>query len=944
MAVSRAKLRRLSKYLEGDRPNSEGEWGMHCPFHHDVNRSASLNVDTELWYCNTCDIGGVVDELVQRLDSGEATVAGWGEEHSPKTRHSKNGQGRKPPEVTEAQARGWHAALMSREEELETLLLRRGLSMDTVSRFQIGWDTDQDAYTIPVRNAAGDVTNIRFYQLDPSDDRRKIWSVMGHGEPVIYPISMLDGNREIVICEGEWDALLTIQNGFAAVTRTGAAKVWKDSWNPLFEDKCVYLCHDMDDPGQIGNLKVQAALRDYAAEVKIVMLPYRVVPKNGKDLTDFWMAGFEPGDFKELLNDSEGVTRDPELVESEVVDVQVLDSFDASQAGRKMRLRATIIGKRTPPFLLPLEVDYQCTQDAGPQCQVCPMLGYDGQAMRHIGSHEPVLLEMMRASKPQLNELLRKHMGAQKCNRLDIVPVEMRTVETLHVRSSVDHNIGATEAGDHTTREIVSVGSHDAEANRSVELVGTIYPDPRDQSNKFQAWEVTRTTTTFDTFEITDDAVALMLLFQPGERGPVHKLSHIGDQLANGVTRIYGRRRMHALMDLVWHSVLSFDFTGVRQPRGWLDALIVGDTRTGKSEAAARLLEWYGAGEMVSCESATFAGIVGGLQQFSGKEWEITWGTIPLNDRRLVVLDEVSGLTVEQIGQMSSIRSSGEAQLTKIRDDRTWARTRLLWMGNPRNAGMDDFTYGLHAIAPLIGNKEDIARFDLAMSIRTDDVDPELINMRHKDETSRYSREACQTLLRWCWSRKPEQVKWGTDAENLVHQVALELGSIFVEEPPLIQRANVRFKVARIAVALAARTFSTDETHENVIVTKAHVRGAKEILVTLYGDPGFGYLDISSERKSEIRKAVQESDRAKEWLWSNDDLVRFLRNQRDGHFRRQDLEDMLVMDRDQSASAVNQLFSFGLVRRDRANVVMEPMLHQLLRELRGKGDRIDKNS
>lgn len=938
MAVSRAKLRRLSKYLEGDRPNSEGEWGMHCPFHHDLNRSASLNVETELWYCNTCDIGGTADELVERLTKGEGVVGGWDESFKPKTRSSKNGQGRKVPEVTEAQVRGYHSALLALPDELDALMQRRGLTTETITRFQIGWDTDQDAYTIPVRSHTGEAVNIRFYQLDPSDDRRKIWSVLGHGEPVLYPISILDGNREIVLCEGEWDALLTIQKGFAAVTRTGAAKVWKDSWNPHFEDKCVYLCHDMDEPGQIGNLKVQAALKDYAAEVKIVKLPYRVVPKNGKDLTDFWMAGFEPQDFKELLNDSEGVSRDPDLVEKELVDVQVLDSFDAAKAGSKMRLRATIIGKRTPPFLLPKEIDYQCTQDAGPQCQVCPMLGYDGQTRRTVGSHEPVLLEMMRGTKPQVNELLRKHLGAQKCNRLDIVPVEMRTVETLHVRSSVDHNIGATEAGDHTTREIVSVGSHDAEANRSVELVGTIYPDPRDQSNKFQAWEVTRTATSFDTFTVTDDAVALMLPFQHGERGPVHKLSQIADQLANGVTRIYGRRRMHALMDLVWHSVLAFDFTGTRQPRGWLDALIVGDTRTGKSEAASRLQEWYGAGEMVSCESASFAGIVGGLQQFSGKEWEITWGTIPLNDRRLVILDEVSGLTTEQIGQMSSIRSSGEAQLTKIRDDRTWARTRLLWMGNPRNAGMDDFTYGIHAIPPLIGNKEDIARFDLAMSIRTDDVDPAIINMRHEDETSKFSQEACQTLLRWVWSRKPEQIIWGPGAENLVHQVSLDLGHLFVEDPPLIQRANVRFKVARIAVALAARTFSTDLTHELVVVNKIHVRGAKEVLVSLYSEPGFGYRDISAERKAEIRKSVVSSDEAKQWLHGNKDMVRFLRNQRDGHFRRQDLEDMLVMDRDQSAGAVNTMFNFGLVRRDRANVVMEPMLHQLLRELRGTGD------
>jgi DNA replicative helicase MCM subunit Mcm2 (Cdc46/Mcm family) len=90
---------------------------------------------------------------------------------------------------------------------------------------------------------------------------------------------------------------------------------------------------------------------------------------------------------------------------------------------------------------------------------------------------------------------------------------------------------------------------------------------------------------------------------------------------------------------------LSFDFDGKRIQRGWLELLIIGDTRTGKSEVAVRLCKFFNAGEVVSCEAASFAGIIGGLQQYGGaKEWSINWGAIPINDRRLVVLDECGGL------------------------------------------------------------------------------------------------------------------------------------------------------------------------------------------------------------------------------------------------------------------------------------------------------------
>lgn len=905
---------------------------MHCPFHFDERRSASLNVQTELWYCNTCDIGGSVSDLLVRLDNGEGSVASF----SSNGRSAKAATAKPKGEVSEAKVRGYHASLLARPNELAALQARRGLSQKTIVDYQIGWDIDQDAYTIPVRDKIGDVVNIRFYKLDPGADRRKIWSVLGHGEPVLYPIGILDDSPEIIICEGEWDALLTIQNGFPAITRTGAAKVWKDSWNPHFEDKTVYLCHDMDVPGQLGNSKVQGALKDYAAEVKVVLLPYRVTEKAGKDLTDYWLSGFEPGDFKDILNDSEGVARDPEVVAKEQVDASVLDSYDANLAGSRMRMKVTIVGRGREPFLIPKAVEYTCSQDAGAQCQSCPMVGYGGQAHRYIDGHKPVVLSMMKSNEQQLETILRKYMEIPKCPKVEIEVKEQRSVEMLYVRSSIDRKEDAATA-DHITREVTSVGSHTATADRTVEMVGTIYPDPRTQTNVFQAWELIKTTTDFDHFEMTDNALALLLNFQPGPRGPVAKLKDIAENLSNGVTKIFGRHRMHALMDLVFHSALTFDFAG-KPIKGWLDCLIIGDTRTGKSEAAGRLSDWYGAGEMVSCESASFAGVVGGVQQMSGKEWSITWGAIPLNDRQMVILDEISGLTVEQIAMMSSIRSSGMAEITKIHTDRTQARTRLLWMGNPRNARMESFPNGVRAIAPLIGNPEDIARFDLAMSVHNSEVDLSEINQKRLDVKSNYSRLACQTLLRWVWSRKHDQVKWEGGAEDAVHRAAIDMAKMFVEDPPLVQGEDVRNKIARLAVALAARTFSTDRTHENIVVTQEHVDGAVEIMTTLYKEPGFGYHDISMQRRKSKTDSFVKSDKSKQWLYEQNGLCKFVSQMHEGHFRRTDIEDMLGIDKESAQAMINTMWGLGLIRKERANIVVEPLLYQLVKELREMGE------
>jgi hypothetical protein len=416
---------------------------------------------------------------------------------------------------------------------------------------------------------------------------------------------------------------------------------------------------------------------------------------------------------------------------------------------------------------------------------------------------------------------------------------------------------------------------------------------------------------------------------------PIKKLREISEDLSRHVTRIYGRPEMHALIDLTFHSAISFDFAGKRMNRGWLETLIVGDTRTGKSEAATMLSRHYQAGEIVSCESASYAGIIGGMQQYgSSKEWAITWGTVPINDRRLVVLDEIGGLSTEEIAAMSSVRSSGLAQLTKIQSEATHARTRLLWLGNPRNAPMSNFTYGVQAIQPLIGNPEDIARFDLAMSVRTGEVPASEINRSHGGGRQRYTAESCRALIRWVWSRKPEQIRWAAGAEDAVYRAAQKLGADYIEDPPLIQVANVREKIARVAVAIAARLYSTDRTGQLIVVKKEHVKDAMTFIDHLYNMPGFGYGERSKEVLRDAEKATSLKTEIKSYLYEKPNLAKFLRNT--SSFRRQDIEEVLNVDREQANAVISRLWESKMVRKDKGDVRVQPELHQLLRELKIK--------
>jgi len=156
-----------------------------------------------LWCCNACDIGGSVDSLVKKIKNNKDGQASEEQE--------KPQQERGPFPYNDDHVRAWQAALFANAAKLREFEDRRGLTSEVIHEFEIGWDSKNRAYTIPVRDSDGELNNVRWYQLDPADDRRKIWGVTGFNEPTLYPIDNLLEATEIIWCEGELDAILTVR-------------------------------------------------------------------------------------------------------------------------------------------------------------------------------------------------------------------------------------------------------------------------------------------------------------------------------------------------------------------------------------------------------------------------------------------------------------------------------------------------------------------------------------------------------------------------------------------------------------------------------------------------------------------------------------------------------------------------------------------------------------
>src|SRR6056297_4091570 len=161
---------------------------------------------------------------------------------------------------------------------------------------------------------------------------------------------------------------------------------------------------------------------------------------------------------------------------------------------------------------------------------------------------------------------------------------------------------------------------------------------------------------------------------------------------------------------------------------------------------------------------------------------------------------------------MSGVRSSGVAEITKIQTEKTHSRTRLLWISNSRDGRpLKEYGFGIWAIKKLIGKSEDIARFELAVACASEDVPMSEINKKmelHGKVKHQYKWNLCKDLILWGWSRKKEDVEFDKDAIQLILDLATEMGEQYSSKIPLVEGANQRIKLARLAISVAVRTFS----------------------------------------------------------------------------------------------------------------------------------------
>lgn len=886
MGTFHVDYRELFKpFLTTEVEQENGDIDAFCPVHENPQTSkkpsARINFKARggkgIVACFVCNLRGkdswipsVAEEMIRRIEVGELPAElgpkgtgrvyhfkglsdspGAATEEPAKTATAKKAK----PLPTDEMINDWVENLLENEQYLRYIMEVRGFSKKTIKARKIGWVPSQRRYSIPIYED-GKLANVRLYRPKATKDK-VIWYTHNDHHMLVGLDAIADSDTAILF-EGETDQILAQQDGLPAITHTAGAGTFLLGWSKSFAGKRVYIAFDADDAGRKGREMVAKKIAQFATEIY-----YVDYPTPGSDYTDFRVTeGNKPGDFRELME--RAVLRPVTEAKLGVLPdkgepVSVTESQNSDHNGKPLEILAAVTGKTAPAYSIPKVVDFNCDQSKGTVCKVCPMSElYDGHLSKTYQANDPIIGRSLDASEEKLAKNLRADIGARCSDHLETDIEAYWSVEHLVIQDSIDSKAESVGVG---TRDVYSVGTYNSDVNSAVRVIGQQIPDPRNQRGMFIAWGVEPVKTSLDMFAMTDEIRERLTVFQPLEgQTPLDRMHDIATDLEANVTTIYGRPDLHIAYDIVWHSVLSLTLLGKPMEKGWVEAAIMGDSRTGKSDVGKKLQAHYQSGRLVSCDQATLAGLVGGVTQPTGKSWHLQWGLIPMNDRRLVILDESQSLVDKNIiEQMSSIRSSGVAQIEKIIAGEALARTRLIWIANPPSGSqLSGLAEGaMEAIRQMLPSHEDIARFDFAISVARDEVDSEIINTTWHEEVEHvFTSQACSELVMWTWSRKADQIIWEPGCEEFLMDVARKMGIRYTSDFPLVQAENVRMKLGRIAAAIAARTFSCDATGENLIITQQHVRDAAKFLNRSYNSESFGYGRLSRRTKRDSVSAV----------------------------------------------------------------------------------------
>ena len=734
------------------------------------------------------------------------------------------------------------------QETLRFLEISRGWNFKVIEHLKIGLAVKDDVklITIPVYDEYGYCITILYYNFLHNEAKPKfVYEKDRDNSSQIYGREVLATSKKIYIMEGQPDWILALSLGLPAIT-LGSASVWRDSYAKTLKDYDIVVCYDSDDAGEEGARVLCNQLAVHARSIKSIRLPK-------KDFTEYLHgSGFSLEPFKQLELASEyfkvKVSSPVELsgVKGEEAEVSTLTKAAfAENYNKRLRLIALVSGKEPSPFLIPKQLQMICQdKQTATKCASCALAKTGSYS--EIFTIEPTMKDILSwivASSRDNNLVYRKTLRVNTKCAVDLRVLAMWNVEKIILNNPVAHG----KFNDLPERRLAFYFGNGLVPNRHYTFEMYTTQHPTDNSVVHVVISAEPLDTEIETYQAKSEDLKHLKAFQTENIGD--KLEELYLIISRNITRIWGRPLLHQALDLPFFAPNEFTFAGEFVRRASLDVMIFGDQRCGKGRVAEGLSGYSKFGEVLSGENTSFMNLIGGIETndtFRG----LKWGRIVANNGGVIIIDEASALQTEVIAKLSRVRSEGLAELDKYGiHAKALARASIIWLSNTRGEPLSKYNFGVEALKELIGQPEDIARFDYVVAVRANEVDPDIINQAVNRMDDLYGEHLHRMLILWCKTRKADQVVFTKEAVERIYEAAKILGSTYSPDIPLLQVENARIKLAKVAAAIAGRVFSCSADYMKLVIDVEHVNFALEFYNKIYSEANLGYLAYSKMTK-----------------------------------------------------------------------------------------------
>lgn len=822
--------------------NEKVEMPVICPFPHhtasgmeysEENPSASVNTENNLFYCQACGAGYSEIQFIQKiLDTNYVNAKRLQKcfEHSDEDIFS------------------WKQEL-TLEPETETMCKKFGISQEVITELNLKTPPKLlNAIYFPVF-MYNHLVDMRRYH---PNGKPKVKSNIGKPSGLVIPFDIWQDSpakKTTLLCAGEKDMAVARSQGFNAITLTGG-EMTKPLFLEPFKDRPVVICYDNDDAGKTGAIKVANVLST-VTKVKVCTAFHKGM-QNKEDITDYFVKyEHTREDLIECIKQTPWFVPQQTDVSKEYPEMDLLTASKPENVDKMCRSNIQVVAVSEATFACPKSIILEKIRAGDASDKMLPGEIKEWQ-LSERNCKDILSLIDNNFKESAINDNIRNMMSVLKKERyIKQTILQNCTVFKAYVTDMFETS--DTESTQPMEYQCYSINKK-LESGKKYMVSYKLVPHPyKGRQLTMIILDAQQANDSVSNFAVTDEVKQQLNMFHVPEEDTLHEHLYNMTERIKGLLGYNGNNQLIETIDLAYHTPLQFNFGTFKNIRGYLDTLVIGESRVGKSSTANCLRELYNLGTFTSLagNSATIPGLVGGSNK-TATGYQTRAGIIPQNNKGLIIFEEFGKSNNSVITELTDIRSSNEVRITRVSGTITLpALVRMISLTNPKNTdahikSIASYPNGLAVVTDLVAAAEDIARYDIILLL-SDKGNAQFDPLWVPQEP--YPTDAYRTKIRWIWSRTAEQIVFAQDAELYLIEKANELNRNYDCHIKLFGTEAWK-KLARIAIAIAGYVASTDETYENIVVTKEHVDEAVTYMVDLYDNSTFKFKEyVTHERK-----------------------------------------------------------------------------------------------